>query len=76
MHPMSEDLSKLTESQIEQKLLRLNSIYFMTDNDAVRQQMIVLRDTYKLDLEERRVAAKRKQQEQGKDDLDDLIKIN
>jgi hypothetical protein len=73
---MSEDLSKLTESQIEQKLLRLNSIYFMTDNDAVRQQMILLMDTYKLDLEERRVAAKRKQQEQGKDDLDDLIKIN
>ncbi len=76
MHPMSEDLSKLTESQIEQKLLRLNSIYFMTENDAVRQQMILLMDTYKLELEERRVAAKRKQQEQGKDDLDDLIKIN
>lgn len=76
MHPMSEDLSKLTESQIEQKLLRLNSIYFMTDNDAVRQQMILLMDTYKLELEERRVAAKRKQHEQGKDDLDDLIKIN
>jgi hypothetical protein len=73
---MSEDLSKLTESQIEQKLLRLNSIYFMTENDAVRQQMILLMDTYKLELEERRVAAKRKQHEQGKDDLDDLIKIN
>ena len=52
MHPMSEDLSKLTESQIEQKLLRLNSIYFMTENDAVRQQMILLTDTYKLELEE------------------------
>lgn len=76
MHPMSEDLSKLTESQIEQKLLRLNSIYFMTDNDAVRQQMILLMDTYKLDLEERRLATKRKQHEQGKDDLDDLIKVN
>jgi hypothetical protein len=73
---MSEDLSKLTESQIEQKLLRLNSIYFMTENDSVRQQMILLTDTYKLELEERRLAAKRKQQEQGKDDLDDLIKIN
>jgi hypothetical protein len=48
----------------------------MTDNDAVRQQMILLMDTYKLELEERRVAAKRKQHEQGKDDLDDLIKIN
>ena len=76
MHPMSEDLSKLTESQIEQKLLRLNSIYFMTENDGVRQQMILLMDTYKLELEERRLAAKRKQQEQGKDDLDDLIKVN
>jgi hypothetical protein len=76
MHPMSEDLSKLTETQIEQKMMRLNSIYFMTGNDAVRQQMILLTDTYKLELEERRLATKRKQQEQGKDDLDDLIKIN
>lgn len=76
MHPMSEDLSKLTESQIEQKLLRLNSIYFMTENEGVRQQMILLMDTYKLELEERRLAAKRKQQAQGKDDLDDLIKVN
>lgn len=76
MHPMTEDLSKLTDAQIEQKLLRLNSIYFMTENDGVRQQMILLMDTYKLELEERRLAAKRKQQAQGKDDLDDLIKVN
>lgn len=76
MHPIGEDLSKLTEPQIEAKLLRLNSMYFMTENMYVRQQMILLMDSYKLELEERRIAAKLKQEQNGKDDLDSLIKIS
>lgn len=76
MHPIGEDLSKLTEPQIEAKLLRLNSMYFMTENMYVRQQMILLMDSYRLELEERRIAAKLKQEQNGKDDLDSLIKIS
>ena len=76
MHPTLEDLKELSDAQIEAKIMKLNSLYFMTDSDQVRQQMILLLDTFKLELEERRSAAKRKQQEQdGKDDLDDLIKV-
>lgn len=76
MHPIAGDLKGLTDSQIEQKLLRLNSIYFMTENSGVRQQMILLMDTYKLELEQRRTAARLKQQDQGKDDLDSLINVS
>jgi hypothetical protein len=76
MHPGIEDLKELTDVQIEQKLSKLNSIYFITDNESVRHQMILLIDTYKIELEERRVRAKLKQQEQGKDDLDSLIRIS
>lgn len=74
MHPGIENLQDLTDTQIESKLAKLNSIYFITENDYVRQQMILLMDTYKLELEERRLRAKRKQSDQ--DDLDNLIKIN
>jgi hypothetical protein len=74
MHPVGEDLTKLTDPQIESKLYKLNSLYFMTDNSSVRHQMILLMDSYKLELDERRTAAKIKQAEQG-NDLDSLIKV-
>ncbi len=75
MHPTLGDLKEFTDSQIEQKLYKLNSIYFLTDNSDVRQQMILLMDAYKLELEERRIAAKLKQPDDN-NDLDNLIKIS
>jgi hypothetical protein len=75
MHPTLGNLKEFTDSQIEQKLYKLNSIYFLTDNSDVRQQMILLMDAYKLELEERRVAAKLKQSDDN-NDLDNLIKIS
>jgi hypothetical protein len=75
MHPTLGDLKEFTDSQIEQKLYKLNSIYFLTENSDVRQQMILLMDAYKLELEERRVAAKLKQSDDN-NDLDNLIKIS
>jgi hypothetical protein len=75
MHPTLGDLKEFTDSQIEQKLYKLNSIYFLTDNSDVRQQMILLMDAYKLELEERRIAAKLKQSDDN-NDLDNLIKIS
>lgn len=75
MHPTLGNLKEFTDSQIEQKLYKLNSIYFLTDNSDVRQQMILLMDAYKLELEERRIAAKLKQPDDN-NDLDNLIKIS
>jgi hypothetical protein len=75
MHPNATDINSLTDSQIEQKILKLNSIYFMTENDNVRQQIILLLDTYKLELENRRVISKKKD-ENDNSGLDGLIKIN
>jgi hypothetical protein len=75
MHPTLGNLKEFTDSQIEQKLYKLNSIYFLTDNSDVRQQMILLMDAYKLELEERRITAKLKQSDDN-NDLDNLIKIS
>tara|TARA_B100001287_G_scaffold276732_1_gene289036 strand:+ start:6769 stop:7005 length:237 start_codon:yes stop_codon:yes gene_type:complete len=77
IHPHANDLSEFTDTQLEQKLLKLNHMYFVTENQDVRQQMILLIDGYKLELEARRVAAKLKQQEEAVDSpLDDLIKVS
>lgn len=77
MHPGINDLSQITDTQLEEKLLQLNRYYHMADNPDVRQQMILVIDTYKTELEERRMAAKRKQQEESDDNgLDDLINVS
>ena len=77
IHPHENEIKNYTDTQLEQKLLKLNQMYFMTDNQDMRQQMILLIDGYKLEIEARRAAARLKQeQEQGDNPLDDLINVS
>ena len=74
MHPNIEDIDNLTTNELELKILKLNGVYFMTENDDVRQQIILMLDTYKLELESRR--EKEKLQQQTDNGLDDLINVS
>ena len=74
MHPQA-DVKILSVQELEKKLYKLNGMYFMTDNEEVRQQMILLMDTYKLELEERRLGQK-KSGDEPKTYLDKLINIS
>ena len=79
MHPNLHDLLQMTDRDIEGKIAKLNSIYFMTEDEAVRHQMILLLDTFKVEQESRRLAARKKQKENrrpGDNDLDSLIKVS
>ncbi len=76
IYPTNLNLEELTVNQIEEKIKRLNSMYFMTENSDVRQQMILLLDTYKIELEERRLVEAKKRSKDGKNDLDGLINIS
>jgi len=75
MHP-NLDVKSLTTSEIEQKVKKLESMYFVTANEDVRRQMILILDTYKIELQERRLEDAKKRAKNGKDDLDELIKIS
>ena len=77
IHPHENEMKNYTDAQLEQKLLKLNHMYFMTENQEMRQQMILLIDGYKLEIEARRATARLKQ-EQDQDDnpLDDLINVS
>ena len=76
IYPTNLNLEDFTVNQIEEKIKRLNSMYFMTENSEVRQQMILLLDTYKIELEERRLVEAKKRSKDGKNDLDGLINIS
>jgi hypothetical protein len=75
MHPIPPDLKSLSDAQIEQKILKLNSMYFITEDENVRHQIILLIDTFKVEQSERQMIALKKQQ-QHNNDLDSLIKIS
>ena len=77
IHPHEQEIKNYTDAQLEQKLLKLNQMYFVIENQDMRQQMILLIDGYKLEIEARRAAARLKQeQEQGDNPLDDLINVS
>lgn len=76
IHPGNLNLQDLTTNEIESKIKKLNSMYFMTENAEVRQQMILILDSYKIELEERRLAEAKRQAKNGKNDLDGLINIS
>lgn len=76
MHPMINDADDLTEPQLEEKIHKLNKAYFITQNDETRQQIILALDTYKIALEEKRMIARRKEQDNGDSDLDNLINVS
>lgn len=76
MHPLSPDLSDLTDTQIEERIAKLNRAYFITQNEHVRQQMILVLDDLKLEMENRIVAQKRKMLQDDDNDLDGLINIS
>lgn len=75
IHPNLGDLSELTMNELEQKVLKLNSMYFMTQDENVRHQMILLIDSYKIEIEERRQQQKKEQQDDNSD-LDSLINVS
>ncbi len=73
IHPHGDDLKSLSDLQIHEKLKDLNKKYFMTTNAQLQEQIIMLIDGYKLELEARNVSKSLKKDE---NELDNLINIS
>jgi len=77
IHPHVEDLHEISDAELDKRISKLNSAYFMTENGDLRQQMILLIDGYKLELEARK--ARQRLEQENKDDnndLDNLINVS
>lgn len=72
-----DNLNEFTDSQLEEKIAKLNKVYFVTQNDDVRQQIILSLDTLKLELESRRTRQRQQMFDDSEDNgLDSLINIS
>jgi hypothetical protein len=76
MHPLVNDLSELSDNELEDKILKLNKAYF-SSTEEVRHQIILLLDTYKLEVESRRTRKTiQNQEEDDNNPLDNLINVS
>lgn len=76
MHPLSPDLSKMKETELETKLQELSKRYFQTSNASVQYQITMLIDMYKQELSVRRAKQWQEQTQNLDKDLDNLINVN
>ena len=78
MHPYVKDANILTESEIEEKIFKLNKIYYKISNQDVQNQIVLALDTYKIALEEKRIQARKieENRQNGENGLDNLIKVS
>ena len=77
VHPHLTGLKELSDQEIEERIFKLNRYYHVTPNPDVRQQMILVLDELKLEMESR-IASKKIQNQidNGDNDLDNLINVS
>ena len=76
MHPLVGDLSQLKDSELENKINELSKKYFSTPNVDVRAQIVLVLDTYKEELSNRRRAEYEKMMQSRDKNLDKLINVD
>lgn len=73
-HPLAEDYKTLSDVELSDKLDSINRKYWMTTNEQVRSQMVLIIDELRLEAERRRNLEKDPQEDNKT--LDNLIKIS
>jgi hypothetical protein len=76
MHPLIQDLETLKDSEVEQKITELTRKYFSTSNPYLKQQIVMVLDSYKEELSRRQQLAYEKMMQTRDKGLDKLINVN
>jgi len=76
MHPLLGTLNSLSDNELEQKISEASRKYWQTANFEVREQIAMVIESYKLELETRRIKQRTESQQNGESDLDNLINIS
>ena len=76
MPPLAVVLSKLKDSEGENRMQDLSKKYFMAINPAVKHQITQFIDLYKAELADRRARQWREEYQKRDTDLDSLINVS
>lgn len=76
MHPLIGDLSVMKDAELENKINDLTRKYFSVQNFEVQRQIVMVLDTYKEELANRRSAEYNKMMNNRDKGLDKLINVS
>jgi len=76
MHPLVTDLNKLKDSELDNKINDLTRKYFTTPNFEVQRQIVMVLDTYKEELSNRKRIAYEQMMSNRDKGLDKLINVS
>lgn len=76
MHPLVTDLNKLKDSELDTKINDLTRKYFTTPNFEVQRQIVMVLDTYKEELSNRKRIEYEKMMSNRDKGLDKLINVS
>jgi len=74
-NPLVDDMKKLSDQQVEEKVSELGKKYWQTRNLQLRDQIASIYEMYRLEAQARRAKAYQSQSNDD-NDLDSLININ
>lgn len=76
INPLVDDLSKVKDSEIEDRIQDLSRKYFQTNNANVQHQITAFLDIYRAELGNRQAKIWKEQYQKRDTDLDSLINIS
>ena len=77
MHPLIDsNLGNLKEAELENKIQELSKKYFLANNPTVKDQIVMVLEDYKQELQTRRMKQWQDQYQKRDTDLDSLINIS
>lgn len=76
IHPLSSDLSKLKDTELENKIQELSKKYWQARNPVVQSQLMTFLDIYQEELRSRRMKTWEQQSQISEKGLDKLINVN
>jgi hypothetical protein len=76
-NPLVDSFARLSDVEVENKMLELQRKYYMTHNPQVQNQIAAILDMYREEARARRAKQYQQQQEKnGENGLDNLIKVS
>ena len=75
-NPLVDSFTELTDTQIDEKVVELGRKYWMSRNPDLQAQIATILEMYKEEARARRARAFQQSQENGDNDLDNLINVS
>ena len=75
-NPLVDDLSQLSDDEVNSKIRDLTKRYWQTQNPQVKQQIQVMLSMFTEEQKSRMAKQQQQSSENGDSDLDNLININ